>query len=437
MAEKQTFDVVVIGGGLAGVVAAKKIADQGQQVAVIRKGYGATALSSGCFDIADNKKFNTNSTLNIIDRINQQIPEHPYSYVRIAGLSAYSTKIIPEAFTDLIIALEARALGYYGVWEDYLSFSSCLGKEKNSNFAQETLYVGNYKRMETANILFLGINGLPDFNPVLCSQALLGNRYNISFDYVDFPDFYKKSNLSLFELAKRLEDSKILEKFVLNIHKIISSPAQQTYTHIAFPPILGLRKSRNVLEELRVNLGIDIFEVPAIIPSVPGLRLQLALDELLNSYGIPIISGNVINVLKEKNKIRNIIVKNNQNEISIYGSRYVLASGKFLGGGLSWTKEGIKETIFDLPVFYQNKLITTKFIEELLCNDPLAPHPVFSCGIKTNNFLQPINEKNDILYENIFAAGSILNGYNYIHDKCGLGVALFTGYCAGKNAVKI
>jgi len=435
MSDKQTFDVVVIGGGLAGVVAAKKIADAGAQVVVIRKGYGATALSSGCFDMTDNKKFNNTATLNIIDQITQQIPEHPYSYARIAGVSGYSQTILPEAFRDLIIAIESQSLGYYGIWEDCLAFVSCLGKEKITNFAQETIYAGNFNRIETANILFLGINGLPDFNPVLCSQSVLGNRYNISFDYVDFPDFLKRSNISLFDIAKKLDDPKILEKFILNINKVLLS--QPNFTHIAFPPILGLKKSRNVLDELRINLGTDIFEVPAIVPSVPGLRLQLALDEILNSYGIPIISGNVIDVLKEKNKIRNIVIKTNQQEISLYGTRYILASGKFLGGGLSWAKEGLKETIFDLPVFYKNQLITTKFIDELLCNDPIAPHSLFSCGIKTNNFLQPINVKGEIIYENVFAAGSILNGYNYIHDKCGLGVALFTGYCAGKNSVKI
>ena len=213
MSDKQTFDVVVIGGGLAGVVAAKKIADAGAQVVVIRKGYGATALSSGCFDMTDNKKFNNTATLNIIDQITQQIPEHPYSYARIAGVSGYSQTILPEAFRDLIIAIESQSLGYYGIWEDCLAFVSCLGKEKITNFAQETIYAGNFNRIETANILFLGINGLPDFNPVLCSQSVLGNRYNISFDYVDFPDFLKRSNISLFDIAKKLDDPKIHSKY--------------------------------------------------------------------------------------------------------------------------------------------------------------------------------------------------------------------------------
>ena len=45
-------DVLVIGGGMAGAVAASKAADSGQEVAVVRRGYGATALSSGAIDIA-------------------------------------------------------------------------------------------------------------------------------------------------------------------------------------------------------------------------------------------------------------------------------------------------------------------------------------------------------------------------------------------------
>jgi len=46
------IDVLVIGGGMAGAVAASKAADLGREVAVVRKGYGATALSSGVIDIA-------------------------------------------------------------------------------------------------------------------------------------------------------------------------------------------------------------------------------------------------------------------------------------------------------------------------------------------------------------------------------------------------
>ena len=59
---------------------------------------------------------------------------------------------------------------------------------------------------------------MPDFNPVLCSQSVLGNRYNISFDYVDFPDFLKRSNISLFDIAKKLElminDNDLRQKFI-------------------------------------------------------------------------------------------------------------------------------------------------------------------------------------------------------------------------------
>ena len=46
------YDVLVIGGGMAGLVAGISAAESGASVLVVRKGEGATTMSSGAIDIA-------------------------------------------------------------------------------------------------------------------------------------------------------------------------------------------------------------------------------------------------------------------------------------------------------------------------------------------------------------------------------------------------
>ena len=51
-----------------------------------------------------------------------------------------------------------------------------------------------------------------------------------------------------------------------------------------------------------------------------------------------------------------------------------------------------------------------------------------------NGALQPLNLEGRPVAENIFAAGAILGGYDYVRELSGLGTAIITGFLAGKNA---
>ena len=51
MSEELRADIAVIGGGLSGATAALRAAALGREVILVRKGYGATAMGSGHFDV--------------------------------------------------------------------------------------------------------------------------------------------------------------------------------------------------------------------------------------------------------------------------------------------------------------------------------------------------------------------------------------------------
>ena len=64
---------------------------------------------------------------------------------------------------------------------------------------------------------------------------------------------------------------------------------------------------------------------------------------------------------------------------------------------------------------------------------PHTGHKFMASGVKVNGSLQPIDDRNKIIYDNLYSVGAVLSGYNYITEKSGLGVAIGTGYYVGSN----
>jgi glycerol-3-phosphate dehydrogenase subunit B len=91
-AEVLRADVLVVGGGLAGAIAALAARASGARVALARRGPGATALSSGAIGVATDlwappaAPFSSRlDAFSAARRIAASRPEHPYAVVR-AGL---------------------------------------------------------------------------------------------------------------------------------------------------------------------------------------------------------------------------------------------------------------------------------------------------------------------------------------------------------------
>jgi glycerol-3-phosphate dehydrogenase subunit B len=115
---------------------------------------------------------------------------------------------------------------------------------------------------------------------------------------------------------------------------------------------------------------------------------------------------------------------------SYSADRYILATGRFIGGGLKAGREWIFEPIFNLPVSQpesQEKWFGKSFFDE---------HPVHRGGIQTNPSLRPIDEAGEPLLENVWVAGTILAHHNSIEEKSREGIEIATGYWAAKCAMK-
>ena len=111
--------------------------------------------------------------------------------------------------------------------------------------------------------------------------------------------------------------------------------------------------------------------------------------------------------------------------------RFILATGRFVGGGLKADGEKIFEPVFNLPV------AQPKSREAWFKNSFFNSHPIHQAGILTDSSFRPVNERGDLVLENVWIAGSILANHRCIEEKSREGIEIATAYRAAKNAFQI
>ena len=107
----------------------------------------------------------------------------------------------------------------------------------------------------------------------------------------------------------------------------------------------------------------------------------------------------------------------------------LLATGRFLGGGLVSDRTAVSESILDLPVFQPDN-------RELWHGDGLferSGHAVNQAGLETDAMLRPLGTNGKPAFENLFAAGIILAHQDWTRMKCGSGLSIATAYGAVKS----
>ena len=104
----------------------------------------------------------------------------------------------------------------------------------------------------------------------------------------------------------------------------------------------------------------------------------------------------------------------------------ILATGRFLGGGLAATLQGIEESLLHLPV-HQPSSRQEWHREHFLDS---RGHPVNRSGLLIDDLFRPTTSDGSPVLENLFAAGSILAHQDWAREKCGAGIAIASSFGA-------
>jgi glycerol-3-phosphate dehydrogenase subunit B len=245
-------------------------------------------------------------------------------------------------------------------------------------------------------------------------------------------------NVSSIELARHMDHQDGMSEFTTQIAKEVKRTGA---TRVVTPPVLGLKKPRSNASALVNELGIGVAELLSFPPSVPGCRLQNAIEDAFVSAGGKIMPGFEASASTvDSGPIDSVMAKGPRRNVKIHTKSVILASGKFVGGGLRADENGVHETALSLMTvtdeYYPASDIRPAHYSSRFAIDPDG-HPLFSCGVPVDYDMRPIDSDGHARCGNLFAAGSVLAGYDYLSEKSGLGVALVTGYAAGLNAARL
>jgi len=187
------------------------------------------------------------------------------------------------------------------------------------------------------------------------------------------------------------------------------------------------------IAELEATLGVALFEIPTMPPGATGLRLKETFESGLAACGVRLLLENkVFRAVADSSGGFLIEAGRSDAEQHIAAASVILATGRFMGGGLHADRRGVRETLFDLPV-YQPEGRDGWHRQDFL--DPKG-HPVNRAGLEIDDSFRPLAASGRPAHAHLFAAGSILAHQDWIRMKCGAGLSIATAYGAVQGAVK-
>jgi len=443
-------DVLIIGGGMAGLVAGIRSQESGAETTLIRKGQSATSYSSGAIDVSGYLPGGSQQLLSAregIEAVTSLYPLHPYGILGFGSadnddISGLAIERVSQSVEWLMKHLKSTPAQLYGGIDSNLEGLTLVGTKKPTAMLQHTMWPGEFAVDDDGIMLFLGIKGVQELNPKIASKTFLENQARITEPphkaanaFLDIAPFGHGYNLSTTNIARWLDQEENMTAFVEQVKK---KTEQFGATYVALPPILGLEENLRNQNALQEATSARVFELLSFPPSVPGLRLQRSLERVFVEKGGHLLIGHEAKPCNiETSRITEVSARSPRRIIKIRTKSVILASGKYIGGGLAASVEGLRETVFNLMTVTDGFRESGKTRPQRLTNlVSLSPdsHTLFGCGLSVDHFLRPVNPDGLVAAENLFAAGSILAGYNYAMEKNGLGVALATGYYAGETA---
>jgi glycerol-3-phosphate dehydrogenase subunit B len=343
------------------------------------------------------------------DAIAAFIPAHPLHPYALVGWDNIASSL--EAFAAL--------------FADNLDFASRQGKNSllptgagtfRSSFLVSAACRGGVGLIPEQTII-VGIEGLKDFYPEYVAYHLQCRGITIA------PPAAAHRVTTAAGFAALLDDPDFLTSFALLVNKRLAGEK-----YLGLPAILGLHQPGQALAVMKEITGCQVFEIPMLPPSLPGMRIFNLFKEHLRRQGVTILQGHrVTAACLEGKRCRSITLENPPLKTSYEAQEFILATGRFLGGGLISDQNRLWEPLFNLPVCQppaRRDWFQRHFFSPL-------PHPIHEAGIRTDQSLRPIDDQGGVMLENVRVAGSLLAHHNPSLELSREGLALATGYWAG------
>ncbi|WP_139737968.1 glycerol-3-phosphate dehydrogenase subunit GlpB [Aeromonas caviae] len=415
------FDSIVIGGGMAGLSAALRLAEAGQKTLLMASGQSALHFSSGSVDLLESD----GDPRAALPAFMAAHPDHPYSKVGMQNIEG--------SLADLQRHCAEEGLPLMRQEHNHQRLTP-IGTLKSTWLSPDTCACMTEAPAPDA-ILLATLEGFRDFHPALAAANLATHarfaHSRILTGEIRLPQLAQFSrNPHEFRSADiaRLFDKQgpgqqdLLADLAREISRMVQECGVPGCRHIVLPACLSLGLVGPRLSELERRTGCTIKEVATMPPSLIGMRMQEALKRRFMALGGTFLtSERVLGARYDGDKVIGVHSQHGEDQL-FEADHFVLASGSFFSRGLESRLGGIREPIFDADVL------------SLAERDAWAGrrlfdhHPFMGFGVKTDERLRVLRGGRPLT--NLYGAGSVLAHYDPIKEGSGSGVAVATGWQA-------
>ncbi|MGL6300901.1 glycerol-3-phosphate dehydrogenase subunit GlpB [Aeromonas caviae] len=415
------FDSIVIGGGMAGLSAALRLAEADQKTLLMASGQSALHFSSGSVDLLESD----GDPRAALPAFMAAHPDHPYSKVGMQNIEG--------SLADLQRHCAEEGLPLMRQEHNHQRLTP-IGTLKSTWLSPDTCACVTDAPAPDA-ILLATLEGFRDFHPALAAANLATHarfaHSRILTGEIRLPQLAQFSrNPHEFRSADiaRLFDKQgpgqqdLLADLAREISRMVQGCGVPGCRHIVLPACLSLGLVGPRLAELEQRTGCTIKEVATMPPSLIGMRMQEALKRRFMALGGTFLtSERVLGARYDGDKVIGVHSQHGEDQL-FEADHFVLASGSFFSRGLESRLGGIREPIFDADVL------------SLAERDAWAGrrlfdhHPFMGFGVKTDERLRVLRGGRPLT--NLYGAGSVLAHYDPIKEGSGSGVAVATGWQA-------
>jgi len=396
------WDGIIVGGGLAGLVAGITAAERGKQVMLVAEGVGSLSFASGVIDFGDYYAL-------------REQRGHPFSLIS------------EDQATAAISKWQEICPFYQGAWGSHEIVLTPLGETRRAGYVPQSLATESLQAAR--NIIVIAPHGLKDFYPKLFASNL---ALNFPHAKVTMSPLHVEKFASQYRLGKSIlaadyarywastEGADFLRGF---LRETLRELAGVKGAVLVFP---GLSAAFDpLLQELLASLTVSIVEPTLFPPSPVGMDLYRFLRKKFKDLGGEfLMSGKAKAAVMEEGYCQSISLQSQGKTLQLKAKAFVLATGGLFGGGIQVGPRTIREGVFDSPLFLPERWTGDGF---------LGPQPYAQTGIEVDNELHPLQGNGQIYLHNVFVCGRNLAHWDPWIDYCGGGVALTTGYMAGSQ----
>jgi glycerol-3-phosphate dehydrogenase subunit B len=411
-----TTRLAVIGSGIAGFAASIFALNRGIATAQVGN-TGAVAYTTGYLDLIgklDGAEV-ADPWLALADLRKTQ-PAHP--------LCRVDTGDIRQAFAEFTEFLGACGLAYSAPGTGNITALTPAGTLKQTLCVPATMAAGPRALARNAPCVIVDFKGLKGFSGVEMVANLRGRWPRLTTQRIGFPGM-EHGEVYPEVMARALEVAATREQLAATLNAVAGQA-----TIIGVPAILGMHRPDQVRAELERLTGREIFEIPTMPPSVPGIRLRELFQQELPQKGVGLIPQQTVSSLSFGSDGATLALHDAFGPVRVQAQAVILATGRFLGGGLVAHPKGIREHLLDLPV--TQPADRTDWYHARY-TDPRG-HPINTAGIEVDDSFRPLARDGRCHHERLFAAGVILAHHDWIRGRSGAGIAIATAFSAVAHA---